>query len=413
VVSFPTETVGSVLSRTNGYYMDLQTSTMAWNIAASGIIGLFTVSIDFGQDGFFKSLQNNAIAFKSLDNHGQSDPANAASPQFLWDNVYASCDPCRMSGSFFCTCPSNADISQHNAHLGWTDDTYRNLGDQQLPYTGATGGVSGKYVYSDTSLNWSQLGYTKGGTIAGDPDNSGARSTHFNLGIKLDYSIISLGLTLGVGFRSGMELVQGSYYANEFRDHWATVKTSLEAQSSANLTARLVIANPFKPFGPDNLVDESFDIFNEHTENHPTEAANIEYDYAQGFPFHYYKTAATGGQPVSAPEAHDACLAVPVQNNPLTPPASPEDFVHQVNDAAKYQIFPCHVKMCSIDGPGTQYRGHLRTCEWNRGTQHLDCVDTGQVCTTCSDSSADLCDAQGHVYHPKLASHPGLPCQIF
>src|SRR5262249_7650287 len=77
VAKFPTEAsnVGMFTHRT-GYYMDLQTSTTQWELGGSGIVGPFTLSLAFGQDPFFRSMQNNAIAFQSLNNHNQPDPAN-------------------------------------------------------------------------------------------------------------------------------------------------------------------------------------------------------------------------------------------------------------------------------------------------------------------------------------------------
>jgi hypothetical protein len=205
-----------------------------------------------------------------------------------------------------------------------------------------------------------------------------------------------------------MELDQGAYYANEFAQHYATVSTSLESGSNAKLAVRLVIANPF-PFGPDNLLDESFDIFDETTPNHPTEASRVEFDYAQGFPFHaYVKHGASQGD---AQVAHDNCLAVQPADGSLTPPGSVKDFAEEVKANAKNALYPCHIHMCSVESPGSYY-GHLQTCEWNHTTGHMDCVQTNQQCETCSEQTADLCDAAGNVYHPKTISHPGLPCQI-
>ncbi len=413
VVSFPTEqTPSTTLGRWIGYYMNLRSSTTSWGLGGSGQVGLFNLALNLGQDGYFRSLNNNGIAFASPSNVGGSDSSNGANPKFLWDSVYAGCDPCRASGAFFCTCPSSGDLTQHNAFAGWTDDMYRNLGDGKLPYAGPTGGVSGKYVYQDPSLNWTQLGFTSGGVTSEDPNNSGRPSTHLDFTVKLDYAIISLGVKLGVGFRSGMELSQGSYFRNEFREHFATVKTSLEASSNAFLNVRLVIANPFRPFGPDNLLDENFDIFNETRFNGPTEASRMEYDFAQGFPFSAYVASAAHGSASSNPQgSHDACVAVPPVDRPLSPPGSPQDFLNNVKDAAQEQLFPCHVRMCSLESHGA-YRGHVRTCEWNRTTKQLDCVQTQQDCTTCLEQSADLCSASGQVYHPTQVTRPGLPCQI-
>lgn len=409
VVSFPTEKTPKLFADpagATGYYMAVKSSTTSWGLAGSAVVGLFTLALDFGQDGYFRSLQNNAFALSSPNNHGRSDPANVANPRFSWNAVYGGCAACRTGGASFCTCPSDADVAQHNAYLNWTDDMYRNLGDGKLPYVGPTGGVSGRYVYQEPSLNWTQLGFTSGGQIDGDPDNSKHDSTHLKFTVKLDYEIISLGVTLGVGFRSGMELSQSSYFAHEFGEHYATVKTTLEAQSNAWMNVHLVIRNPF-PFGPDYLIDETFDIFNVSTPNHPTEASRIEYDYAQGFPFHVYSSVATGNRPAQA--GHDACVAVPVQDKPLSPPGSPAAFVARVRDAAQDQLFPCHVRMCSVDRqPPT--RGHVRKCEWNRATKRLACADTTESCDACQ-SSADLCDAAGNVYRAK-STVSKVPCEL-
>src|SRR5262249_8445126 len=150
VVSFPTETVSNpkFLGRYSGYYMDIKTSTTTWDINGKGTWGLFTLGLDFGQNGFFRSLNNNGIAFTSLNNHGQSDSGNGFNPQFLtWDSWNASCNSCRSSGAAFCDCPSATDIANHDKAVNWGDAQYRNLSDATLPYTSPSGGVTGKLVY--------------------------------------------------------------------------------------------------------------------------------------------------------------------------------------------------------------------------------------------------------------------------
>jgi hypothetical protein len=413
VAHFPTEASnpGPFLRRT-GYYMDLQTSTTKWELGGSGIAGPFWLDLDFGQDPFFRSMQNNAIAFSSLDNHNASDPANAVNPKFTWDAWINKCNSCTPSGLFGCDCPSQADWNQHNYFANWTDAQYRNLSDGILPYIAPLGGVSGKYVYRDSSPNWTQLGKADGGTTPDDPTHTDGRSptSYLNFTFALDYDIINLSCNLGVGFRSGMELSQGSYYANEFASHYANVVTSLEAESNASLDVRLIIRNPFL-FGPATLFDGTFTILD------PTKvkryqhvnAAQISYDFANGFPFSQYNTASTGNVP--APAAHDSCLAVPASNNPTVQPQSPQDFLQQATQAAKNELFPCHVALCSIDSANAQI-GKLRTCQWNRSTQKLDCVQTTQSCTVCTQQTADLCDAAGNVYHATSGSHPGLNCPL-
>jgi hypothetical protein len=410
VAGFPIESFagGLLSSRTNGYYMDLQTSTTQWHMGGSGVLGPFTLSLSFGQNGYFKSLENNGFAFTSKNNHGGSDPGNAWNPQFSYDSWPASCNSCRASGAAFCDCPSQSDIAQHNKFVNWSDDQYRNLGDKTLPYFGAIGGVSGKSRYVDTSNNWTQLGFANGGSQASDPthsaNNNGDRSTYLDFSFGLDYSIISLDLELGVGFRSGMELTQGSYFANEFKDHYATVGVGLDAESRAKLDAHLVLRNPF-PFGPDVLLDETFDIFNAANTPPTTQAARLEYDYANGFPFSTYNTAATGNR-TDAQAAHDACLAVPPAQRAPEQPGNPQSFLQGVTNAAQSNLFPCHVKICTIGGAND---GELETCEWDRTQKKLVCTQTTQPCD-CRANSADLCDAAGNVYTADPATRKVSGC---
>jgi hypothetical protein len=119
VATFPTEASNSTFLRRTGYYMDLQSSKTSWGIGGNGTIPPFSLSLDFGQNGLFQSMQNNAIAFTSRDNNGNPDPTNAANKALSWDAWVASCNACTPSGVIRCDCPSQADWAQHNAFAGW------------------------------------------------------------------------------------------------------------------------------------------------------------------------------------------------------------------------------------------------------------------------------------------------------
>lgn len=407
VATFPAERANEgrfVFALHTGYYMDLQSSTTTWRLGGRGTTGLFTLSLDFGQNGYFSSMNNNAIALNPHDGNNHTD--NVLS----WDHWNQTCNACRAAGSLFCDCPGSGDVAQHNAFASWTDDNYRNLSDGTLPYWGTQGGVSGNYVYRNSSRNWTQLGFANGGTgIQFDPSDADPShdavhnpSTDLHFGFALDYDIIDLSLTLHVGFRSGMELTQSDHFSNEFKNHYADVATKLDAESEADLLARLVIKNPF-PFGPDYLVDESFNVFDPQRKVADSNGASISFDYGQGFPFSSYVTPTT--QPYGLPNAqaaHDACVAVPAANNPPVSPGSPDGLLSQAAAAAQANMWPCHVKLCKASGDG--YRvGTLETCEWNKSTKKLDCTATTTPCSVCSDSRADLCFADG-TYKPSPVS---------
>jgi len=415
VVRFPTERTTStgpilVLPHT-GYYMDLQSAATTWRLGGSGTIGLFNLTLNFGQSGYFGAMNNDAFSATP------QTPDNHYDDQLSWSHWVSTCSSCRAAGSLFCDCPTASDTAAHNQFASWSDAQWRNLGDGTLPYWGASGGVAGNFVYRDSSKNWTMLGRSSGSGIgAGQPDGEPSwdvlknPSTSLDFTFALDYEIISLSLRLGVDFKSGMDLTQSSHYENEFKDHYADVATSLDAQSGATLDVRLVIRNPF-PFGPDYLVDETFNVLRPTTNNangHVT-AASIAYDFTNGFPYSTYSTAATGRQ-ANAQAAHDACVAVPARNNPPTTPGSPEALAQAAANAAQGQMWPCHVKMCNPTG--NTLGGTLQTCEWNKTTKKLDCVQTTQPCGVCTAGSADLCLADGTVIPATSHGTSRGPCEI-
>jgi hypothetical protein len=404
VATFPTERTGGggIFSLPHtGYYMDLQSSTTTWHLGGHGSIGLFTLGLEFGQNGYFASMNNNAIALSPQDGNNRFDP------ELSWDHWQQGCNACKASGALFCDCPGSGDVAQHNAYANWTDAQFRNLSDGTLPYWGTSGGVSGNFVYRNSTKNWMQLGFANGGSGIqndgndADPTHNAANnpSTHLGFTFALDYDIIDLSLALNVNFRSGMELTQADHFTNEFKNHYADVGTRLDAESSIGLTGRLTIANPF-PFGPDYLVDETLTILDPtHVKKEDDKlVTTISYDYTQGFPFSTYVTPA-GDQSANAQAAHDACVAVPAVNNPPVAPGNPDTLLSQAASAAQQNMWPCHVKLCKAGGDG--YRvGTLETCEWNKSTHKLDCVQTTQTCNVCSDSRADVCFADGSFVSP-------------
>jgi hypothetical protein len=402
--TFPIESAGAtVFLRQAGYYMDLTTSTAAWQMGGGGTIPVvppLSLHLQFGQSGNFGGENNDAIAFSPRAG------ANQPNPDLSWQHLVDGCNACRAGGAVFCDCPSAAETTAHNQTANFTDAQYRNLSDRVLPYVAQTGGVTGNYVYRDASKNWFHFGQPDG-AITGpqDPVGKGHPTTNFDLQFGLDYDIIALILDLGVDYRSGFELVQGSEFENEFKNHYATVGTALDAEGHAKLGAHLIVRNPF-PFGPSVLIDETFSIFENSHASH-TQPSAVRYDYAQGYPFATYATPA--GPAGNAEAARMACLAAPPVHNPPVAPQSPQQFVQMAANEAHQQLYPCHVKLCAPQ-PNVEYYGKERDCEWNRQAQRLDCRDTGVSCRLCQQS-VELCDAAGNVYQP-LATARIFPCPI-
>jgi hypothetical protein len=403
--TFPTENTSGLWWHSTGYYMDLQSSTTSWHIGGGGVLPVvppLTLHISFDENGNFQSLDYDGIAWSPRTS------TNGPNPAFAWQPWVDSCNACRANGGLFCDCPQQADWDQHNAFANWTDGQYRNLSDHIIPY-GGTAGVTGNYVYRyETSRNWFQFGKPDGAlTNDRDPSYGGSNfspTTHLEFDFGLDYDIIALELNLGVGFRSGMEMTQGQYYVNEFRNHYADVQTHLDAQSGANLDAHLKIANPF-PFGPDYLVDETFNIFNTSHEDHKA-PTNIAYDDANGYPFYTYMENGTFLNPQTS---LDACMSAPPVTNPPVPPTNPQTGLTQAVNQAKQNLFPCHVVLCKPASQGAQY-GTVRNCEWDLLRQRLACTDTNTTCDMCRQS-AQLCDSSGNVYIPSLITEH-IGCDI-
>jgi hypothetical protein len=420
-VSFPTEYVSSgvLLNSTTGYYMDLQSSKTTWSLGGSGFIPpAFNLKLDFGQTGNFHGVGTNGVAFTSADKNHAPDATNVGVDG--WDPWVQSCNSCKAAGGWFCSCPTPADQQQHDKFVNWTGAQFSNLSDAVLPYYGATGGVTGNYVYKDPSKSWLQLGMPSGNLIPGDPthDAKNSPSTYLDFEFGLDYDIVKLMLDLNVKFRSGMELVQNNWISGDTHIiHNASVGTSVDAESHADLGAHLTIKNPFF-FGPEYLVDETFTIFDSSGDtalNRHADAADITYDYDAGYPFRGYSSFLGGDRSANAEAARQACLAVPPKNNPPVQPGDPNQFLNQVKNAAQSKLYPCNIKLCTQDSANapSQYYGTLKTCTWNAQTQKVDCVSTGQSCALCDPAAThvDLCDAGGTVYHPSTVT--GLPqCQI-
>jgi hypothetical protein len=407
VATFPTEALkgGSVFSGfTTGHYMTLQTSTATWSIGGSGFIGPFTLSAKVGQQGYFSSMNNNLFG----TNGGWQE--NNPNPGLTWSAWENSCKSCVPSWLIQCDCPSAAQTAQYNQFASWSSSQFENLTDGVLPYQGNTGGVSGNQVYLNSANNWTELGPAPGGLfpaiaaiggtagVAGDDTHTVGNnpSTYFDVSFGFDYGIINLDLDLQLDFSSSMELVQND---GELSDGplAGSIMNNLYAQSTTQLSANLSVSNPF-PFGPNPLIQETFNIINPTTAQPPaTTAAWIQYDYTNGAPIYLYNTARTGNQ--GNPGAAEAnCLAQPVQNNAPEAPASPQTWVQQVGNSAQANLFPCNVNLCNPSSNGS-VSGTLETCSWNAATKSLACTQTNTPCSVCSDS-VQLCDSSGHVYAP-------------
>ena len=106
-----------------------QTTTTNWQLGGSGYIAPFSLSLNFGQTGNFRALQNDAIAWSPRT------AANGPNPQFAWGQRLsiglAQCATCAAE-ELFCTCPSATQIAEHNQTLNETDAQFRNLGDDLL-----------------------------------------------------------------------------------------------------------------------------------------------------------------------------------------------------------------------------------------------------------------------------------------
>jgi hypothetical protein len=390
-----------------GYYMDLQTSTAKWGLGGSGALGPFTLSVSFGQNPYFASMNNDAFAWSPASQQ------NAPNPGLTWSAWEQSCGSCVPSGLIQCDCPNSAQIAAHNQFASWTGAQYRNLTDGVLPYVGDTGGVSGNQVYLNPTLNWTQLGPSKGGLIAavpalgglpgtaGDPthDAKDNPSTEFNVNFGFNYDIVDLSLNLKLGFLSAMELTQ-SQGGGADTVRYASVQNEIDAANSVNVTANLVVENPF-PFGPNPLINATFDLVDQGNQA-STIAATVEYDYANGLPVYDYQTAATGYANPST--AFTTCTTAPVVNNAPVTPGSPQTWVQNVGTAAQKQLYPCNVKLC-------QPNGTLEICNWSASVNKMVCNQTSTLCSPCADS-AQLCDASGKVYSPVSTTNYYSQCQI-
>jgi hypothetical protein len=390
-----------------GYYMDLQTSTAKWGLSGSGNLGPFTLSLSFGQNPYFGSMNNNAFAWSPA-----SQP-NDPNPGLTWSAWVNSCNSCTPNGLIGCDCPTSADYAQYQQFAGWTGAQFRNLKDGVLPYVGDTGGVSGNQVYLNPTLNWTQLGPSFGGEVAavqgmgglpgtaGDPTHTAKDnpSTFFDVNFGFNYDIVDLSLTLGVNFLSAMELTQGSGGGADTNEY-ASVQNEVDAADNVSLTANLVIENPF-PFGPNPLIQENFDIV-EANKKASTIAATMQYSYSNGLPFYEYQGA---GGPAGDPNAaFTACTTAPTVNNPPVTPSSPQAWAQNVGAAAQQKLFPCNVQLC-------QPNETMEICNWNVATKSMQCNQTGQPCSVCSDT-AQLCDANGKVYTPRSTINNYSSCQI-
>ena len=330
VVQFPTETQAQGLIHTSGgttgRYMNLQTSTVGWSIGGSGSLPPFTLGLSFGQNPYFQSMNDNLVAILG------DAYSNAANPALSWSAWTGMCS--QTCTSFICySCPDAAETAQYQAFASYTAAQYDNLTDGVLPYVGDTGGISGNYVYANSSLNWTMFGPAPGGlvpnyetiygpVVAGDPTNTvmSNPSTYIKFDFGLDYDIISLMLNLDIDFASGMELTQGEIPSDDTAPAEATVVNKLSAESGVSLTANLSIANPFG-FGPNPLLQETFTLFDPNPAAQTTTAASMEYDETMGFPFYGYTSASgTASNPVTAEQA---CLAAPVVNNASVTPRAP------------------------------------------------------------------------------------------
>lgn len=343
----------------------------------------FTFGLSFGQNGFFKSWNNNLF-----DSSGTSQ-ANTPNTNYTWQTWDSACTACKVEGNLICDCPTSADLAQYDAFEAWSGSQYANLDDHVLPYPGNQGGVSGNYVYKLPSNNWTELGPSFGGVA--DQDDTHATttspSTHINFSFGLDYDIVSLDAILGLQFLSAMELTQGQATWNE-AVRANTVTTMLDAGTGATLDIKLTLANPF-PFGPNPLLSADFSILNQSNASKQTHvtATSLEYNTVDGTPVYEYQTQAVGNE--NAPAAEAACLAAPAQNGNMTTPKSPQSWVQQVTSAAQGALYPCNIDLCNPSSASSA-TGTLDKCTWNALTKKITCASTGQACSICQDS-IELC----------------------
>jgi hypothetical protein len=375
--------------------MKLHTGTTSWSIKGSASFPPVGASLSFGQNGSFASANNNAFALSSGQSISTAWPFDFDYGQVVNEcnscgvcapGVFCACPPlskCTGEVGQTCRCPTGAEKAQESCTNCSHD--FANLGDGQLPYYAPNGGAAGGHFYPDTTYNWMHFGKPGNKAINGEAfaqKPSDGPTTQLEAGFGFDLGPVSLNITADVYFRDSFAIVTGEEWDNEFRDHNANVRTLLDAQSSAKVSAHLIFDLPL-PFISHPIIDAHFDILPEQaTGENQSQLSKVLYNYANGNPISAF-TSSRGNE--SIPE----CTSVPSSSPPIQP-SNPGTFLQNASNNALDQIHPCHGVVCDPDGASGQ------KCEWIGRAKKFVCTHQTFQCQPCT-SSIQMCDAQGRV----------------
>jgi hypothetical protein len=329
-------------------------------------------------------------------------------------SLYAVWEACNFTGGT-CSFVLDTDVtaSQFRADFATAcpPEGVANPGDGILPYRRSYGGATCRdsaYIHYNLAKNWFHFGRPSNVARAAerepianitnttDQDLLEKNATVWtSLGVKvvLDaaFGQITVNSTLSLGSRDGFAVVQMQEPDPDIHIPRTYVRTSLSAQSKADLT----IVVSAKLLGwispkPTTVVVPLGDTGNRRGTTPWT--SSIQYFEKQPTQFASY---ISNGTNFPDPEAKRAqCLQAARTETTPTPPGNPGDWIKRVATAAVNQMHPCNVRVCNKDTLiQTDYK-------WNNTTRTLVVNNdagsgTGKVCTICSEVEMNLCNASG------------------
>jgi hypothetical protein len=409
-----------------GQYAISNTNMYTAGIAAHATfpIGPFVSNLDlsFGNAYAFEAFDGRAYAM------GWTGVERENARRASWQNMQNACNTCLAQPPVgglkpICNmCPSSTDITQHNRRCnsgGCNDAFYTNLGDGRLPHENRRG-ASGSFFDSD-GYNYGDFwhyGRPGAGANAGmiaptEPvhsvaanGNAATTALDVSFGLKYDVGVADIGVTvhMDTDFRSGVA-VRG--YRTPFIDvsgRPRVTEVGVDAQSAFGIDARLVVNVDIPFWGYTNVLDERFDIIPRTSKQSPANVpSRLTWDGS-------LENAAISTYTVNgAATSTSSCLSVPPVTEAPEQTQNPVDFIKAVKKEIPKKLFPCNIKICTQDSPGSSTTT-LRQCNWNATTQSVTCTVVGTGCA-CHATTAALCDGWGKVYPAKSTTHPACSLQ--
>jgi hypothetical protein len=423
VTSGPSLWFPETIPHTVGVYEQANVTGYPWFLDASASfpIGNVTLSLAAHLHSMYRSLGGSSMdemPFNAADMRAYSmagtGSGQEATRKGTWTSFVNSCNGCTGS---FCNCPTALDWDQELRQCGsagCVDSYYTNLTDGRVPHENRRGG-SGQ-IYFDGGgpvADWWHIGKpgpgARGGVIAGEPvhalsGSSADGTTAIGVGLGFDFNAgvadIAMNVNMDAGFRSGVAVREYNVFnpdAKGTTGNFNVAEVGGDAEAGVKVGARVVV-NVDIPFFSGTVLDESFDILSwTGVQSGTWVPSSVTWYPGTG----EAATMGTGTFALAPTATMASCLATPRTTNPAVQVNTPQDFLAGIKGRLPSMLHPCNIKICARSNSSSA--GTMQNCNWTGSG--VSCTNSGALCS-CNQTSMDMCDNAGNIYHPKTSPAP-------